>query len=66
MYCLTLPADPEGQFDSTWLWQQSAVMAGAAAVLGPLCDGQHSSHDVLHYAHPSHLSLGPLQLETCW
>ena len=41
-------------------------MAGAAAVLGPLCDGQHSSHDVLHYAHPSHLSLGTLQLETCW
>lgn len=45
-------------------------MAAASAVLGPLCDGQHSSHDVLHYfaaASPVHLSLGPFgQLETCW
>ncbi|PRW59962.1 white-brown complex 30 [Chlorella sorokiniana] len=36
------------------------------AILGPLCDGQHSSHDVLHYVAPSHLSLGAFELETCW
>ncbi len=41
-------------------------MGSASAVLGPLCDGQHSSHDVLHYADPARLALGPLQLETCW
>lgn len=53
-------------YDAGWLWQQSLVLASASAVLGPLCDGQHSSHDVLHYVDPAHLSLGPLQLETCW
>lgn len=46
--------------------RQALVMAAASAVLGPLCDGQHSSHDVLHYADPSHLQLLGLELETCW
>ena len=41
-------------------------MGAASAVLGPLCDGQHTSRDVLHYAAPTITSLGPLQLETCW
>eukprot|EP00873_Tetraselmis_striata_P028144 jgi/Tetstr1/448408/TSEL_035678.t1 len=46
----------------------TAVAAfGGAAVLGPLCDGQHSSHDVLHYSHPALLQMGPLfRLESCW
>ena len=53
-------------FDAQWLARQSVIMAAASALLGPACDGQHSSHDVLHYAHPSILSAGPLHLETCW
>lgn len=54
-------------FDSTWLLQQAAVMGLASAILGPLCDGQHSAHGVLHYADPVHLTLlGALTLETCW
>lgn len=58
---------PPSDFDGAWLWRQSLVMGAASAVLGPLCDGQHSAHDVLHYVSPAHLSLGPLlQLETCW
>lgn len=53
------------------LWRQAVAMAAAGAVLGPLLDGQHSSHDVLRYAHPTWqltADLGPLhwQLETCW
>ena len=47
----------------------------AAAALGPVCDGRHSSHDVLHYNADS--ILGPpwlfhapgseqVLLETCW
>lgn len=50
------------------LWAEQAIaMWGAAAVLGPLCDGCHSRHDVLHYADPSRLSVGSLySLETCW
>jgi len=31
-----------------WLKQTTAMFAGSA-VLGPLCDGCHSRHDVLHY-----------------
>merc|ERR1719203_1612247 len=46
----------------------------AAALLGPVCDGQHSAHDVLHYAADSIAGapiffLGPdgaVLLETCW
>lgn len=43
----------------------------ASAVLGPLCDGLHSSADVLHYRRPDvllHLNFGPVHwgLETCW
>eukprot|EP00887_Chlorella_sp_A99_P001118 scaffold14.g1118.t1 len=42
-------------------------MGLASAILGPLCDGQHSAHGVLHYADPVHLTLlGALTLETCW
>jgi len=29
---------------------QAGTMWVSAAMLGPLCDGRHSSHDVLHYA----------------
>lgn len=28
----------------------------SGAVLGPVCDGFHSSHDVLHYTDPSMLT----------
>lgn len=63
--CACMCADLQ-RFDGPWFWQQALVMASASAVLGPLCDGQHSSHNVLHYANPAHLALGPLQLETCW
>lgn len=48
----------------------------AAALLGPLCDGRHSSHDVLHYATDSIAgapwllyapgSTDVVLLETCW
>ena len=47
----------------------------AAAFLGPICDGRHSSHDVLHYATDSiagapWLLRAPgselVLLETCW
>lgn len=58
---------PLASYDLDWLWRQSLVMGTASTVpLGPLCDGQHSAHDVLHYASPSFLALGPWQLETCW
>ena len=46
---------------------QAIAMWAAAAVLGPLCDGCHSRHDVLHYVDPLRLSLGDVfALETCW
>lgn len=53
------------------LWRQTVATFAAGAVLGPLLDGQHSSHGVLHYAHPTwqlDLSMGRLHwsLETCW
>jgi hypothetical protein len=57
-----------------WL-QQAGIMWVAAAMLGPVCDGRHSSHDVLHYATNS-IAGSPWQiyapgtdtllLETCW
>ena len=57
-----------------WL-QQTSGMFLASAVLGPLCDGCHSRHDVLHYVpQPGKLVLPPLShaqdaaplFETCW
>lgn len=58
-----------------WL-KQGGAMWTSAALLGPLCDGCHSSHDVLHYAHdslagPPWLFYAPgggdhVLLETCW
>ncbi|KAK9809857.1 hypothetical protein WJX72_000432 [[Myrmecia] bisecta] len=50
------------------LWKQCTAMFAAGAALGPLCDGQHSSHDVLHYERPVMLQIEPvnLHLETCW
>ena len=46
----------------------------SAALLGPVCDGRHSSHDVLHYATDSIAGApwifqapnGVTVLETCW
>lgn len=47
----------------------------AAALLGPVCDGRHSSHDVLHYATDSIFGApwlfrlpgsDQVLLETCW
>ncbi len=48
--------------------KQAIAMAASGAVLGPLCDGQHSSHGVLHYVQPAFLNVPILhgQLETCW
>jgi hypothetical protein len=56
--------------------QQSTAMFAASAVLGPLCDGCHSRHDILHYAEqPGKILLpaltgavgsAPPMLETCW
>lgn len=52
------------------LLKQSVAMCAAGAVLGPLLDGQHSSHDVLHYNNPFVLDMVPAgitwSLETCW
>ena len=60
-----------GVLGSGWLLQQSLIMFSASSVLGPLCDGQHSSHDVLHYdeapaSRPWQLDLWLLHLETSW
>jgi len=46
----------------------------SAAMLGPLCDGRHSAHNVLHYAQDSMAGApwllrapgGEVLLETCW
>ena len=65
------PPSPPG---AVWA-KQAGVMWLAAAALGPLCDGRHSAHDVLHYAQdsiagPPLLLFAPgteqLILETCW
>jgi hypothetical protein len=57
-----------------WL-KQAGIMWVSAASLGPVCDGRHSAHDVLHYASdsiagPPWLLLAPdsgaVLLETCW
>jgi len=48
--------------------KQAIALAASGAVLGPLCDGQHSKYGVLHYANPTMLNVPicNLQLETCW
>ena len=56
------PLVPRSPPQTVWL-KQTAAVAASSAVLGPLCDGCHSRHDVLHYANPT-VQL-PL-LETCW
>ena len=57
---------------SVWV-QQAGAMWVAAALLGPVCDGRHSAHDVLHYATDSIVGPplllqmgGQVVLETCW
>ena len=60
---------------STGVWvRQAGAMYVSGALLGPLCDGRHSSHDVLHYAKDSiagapwllQIGDGAPLLETCW
>ena len=48
--------------------KHATAMAAAGAVLGPLCDGQHSRHMVLEYSNPTIIRLQPLdwELQTCW
>lgn len=48
--------------------KQLFALAASGAVLGPLCDGQHSRFGVLHYTNPSLITLpgNDWQLETCW
>ena len=54
---------------STWqtITKQAIALAASGAVLGPLCDGQHSKYEVLHYTNPAVIPL-PVQgqLDTCW
>jgi hypothetical protein len=58
---------------STWL-RVAPAMWCSAAMLGPLCDGRHSAHNVLHYAADSiagapwilRAADGTPLLETCW
>lgn len=45
------------------LWtKQLIASSGSGAGLGPACDSLHSSHDVLHYVHPTIIH----PIETCW
>lgn len=48
--------------------KQAIALAASGAVLGPLCDGQHSKYGVLHYVNATMLNVPicNLQLETCW
>ena len=48
--------------------KQAIALAASGAVLGPLCDGQHSKYGVLHYVNPTMLNVPicNLQLATCW
>ena len=73
--CAAPPPPPPAaasKYNSGVWREQLLVMFGAAAVLGPLCDGCHSRHNVLHYettflAAPLHLGIeGFYQLETEW
>eukprot|EP00899_Mesostigma_viride_P022298 jgi/Mesvir1/3252/Mv16391-RA.1 len=53
--------------NSRALLEQSIAMFSGSAVLGPLLDGEHSNHNVLHYAKPAMIHVGPyFALETCW
>ena len=52
------------QATSPILVKQSMAMFSSGAVLGPLCDGLHSSNGVLHYSSPILMPL--INLETCW
>lgn len=73
-----IPNDPQSRFATVFgssdnltgtgilLRDQAVAMAAAGATLGPLCDGLHSSSNVLHYVNPTIRNLGPLELETCW
>ena len=48
--------------------KQLVALAASGAVLGPLCDGQHSRFGVLHYTSPSLITVPGIDwdLETCW
>lgn len=48
--------------------KHAIAMSAAGAVLGPLCDGQHSQHVVLVYNNSVLISVDSLgwQLQTCW
>ena len=48
--------------------KQLVALAASGAVLGPLCDGQHSQFGVLHYTSPSLITVPGMEwhLETCW
>lgn len=50
------------------LTKQLIALAASGAVLGPLCDGQHSRYGVLHYTSPSIIAVPGTDwhLETCW
>eukprot|EP00316_Scyphosphaera_apsteinii_P001595 CAMPEP_0119312858 /NCGR_PEP_ID=MMETSP1333-20130426/27052_1 /TAXON_ID=418940 /ORGANISM="Scyphosphaera apsteinii, Strain RCC1455" /LENGTH=310 /DNA_ID=CAMNT_0007317535 /DNA_START=37 /DNA_END=970 /DNA_ORIENTATION=+ len=57
------------------VWKtQAGVMFVASSFLGPLCDGRHSAHDVLHYSATGIAGAplilkspnGHILLETCW
>lgn len=50
------------------LTKQLLALAASRAVLGPLCDGQHTRFGVLRYTSPSVITLpgSGWQLETCW
>ena len=75
--CLAMPPPPPPR--AVWL-QQAGAMWLCAAALGPVCDGRHSAHDVLHYAADSIAGPpwllfatggggsggGAPLLETCW
>ncbi|GAQ78429.1 hypothetical protein KFL_000130110 [Klebsormidium nitens] len=54
-----------GSWESlTW---RLVALWGSGAILGPLLDGRHSTHNVLHYENPTVIRLGSFfQLETCW
>lgn len=48
--------------------KQLVALAASGAVLGPLCDGQHSKFGVLQYTSPALITVPGIDwdLETCW